>query len=45
MPFQPSLLKLNNQLVDLSTPVVMGIININPDSFFKGSLYNTDKSI
>lgn len=38
-------LKLNNKLVDLSTPIVMGIINITPDSFYKGSRFNHDKSI
>lgn len=31
------LLNCNGQLLDLSTPVVMGILNITPDSFFKNS--------
>jgi len=30
-------LNLGGQIVDLSTPVVMGIINATPDSFFQGS--------
>lgn len=38
-------LKLNNRLVDLSTPIVMGIINVTPDSFFKENRFVTDKSI
>lgn len=31
--------------MDLSTPLVMGIINITPDSFFSGSRKNTEKEI
>jgi dihydropteroate synthase len=38
-------LKLNNRLIDLSIPIVMGIINVTPDSFFKGSRINSDKSL
>ncbi len=38
-------LNLNNRLVDLSTPIVMGIVNVTPDSFYLGSRYVTDKSI
>lgn len=38
-------LKLNNQLLDLSQPIVMGIINATPDSFFAGNRHVTDKSI
>ncbi len=30
-------INLGGQLLDLSTPVVMGIINATPDSFFQGS--------
>ena len=43
----PNLLQLhlNNQLVDLSTPIVMGIVNVTPDSFFKGNRFITDKAI
>ena len=29
-------------LLDLSTPKVMGILNITPDSFFDGGKYKTD---
>lgn len=31
--------------MDLSTPLVMGIINITPDSFFSGSRKNSEKEI
>jgi len=38
-------IKLNKKLVDISSPVVMGIINNTPDSFYKGSRSTTEKSI
>lgn len=38
-------IKLNNKLYDLSTPMVMGIVNITPDSFYPGSRYRSDKSV
>jgi len=38
-------LNLNTQLVDLSTPIVMGIVNATPDSFFIGNRYITEKGI
>ena len=33
------------QLIDLSTPKVMGILNITPDSFYDGGKFRTKKSI
>jgi dihydropteroate synthase len=33
------------KLLDLKIPKVMGIINITPDSFYKGSRYNTEADI
>ena len=33
------------QLIDLSTPKVMGILNVTPDSFYDGGRYMSDKSI
>lgn len=33
------------KLLDLTIPKVMGILNITPDSFFKGSRYNSDEEI
>ena len=38
-------LKLNNRLLDLSTPVIMGIVNVTPDSFFKGNRFVTQKAV
>ncbi len=38
-------INLNNRLVDLSTPIVMGIVNVTPDSFYIGSRYRSDKTI
>jgi len=38
-------LNLNNRLVDFTTPVVMGIVNVTPDSFFPGNRFVTDKAI
>ncbi len=38
-------IKLNNKLIDLSTPIVMGIVNATPDSFFKGNRFTSDKGI
>jgi len=38
-------LKLNNRLIDLSTPQVMGIVNVTPDSFYKGSRFVSDRSL
>ena len=33
------------KLVDLSTPVVMGILNVTPDSFFDGGQYNHESKL
>lgn len=38
-------LNLQGKLIDLSTPVVMGILNITPDSFFEGSRFTTEIAI
>jgi dihydropteroate synthase len=38
-------INLNDKLIDLSTPIVMGILNTTPDSFFKGSRFVSDKGI
>lgn len=32
-------------LIDLSSPKVMGILNLTPDSFFDGGQYNSEKEI
>lgn len=38
-------LKLNKKLVDLSSPIVMGIVNVTPDSFYKGSRFTYDSTL
>jgi len=38
-------INLNGRLIDLSTPIVMGILNVTPDSFFDGGRYETEKNI
>ncbi len=40
-----STINLNGQLIDLSSPVVMGILNATPDSFYDGGAYTTDAAI
>lgn len=35
----------NGRLIDLSTPQVMGILNVTPDSFFAGSRVQTEAEI
>jgi dihydropteroate synthase len=44
-PDKPRYINAGGKLLDLETPKVMGIINITPDSFYKGSRYNTDNEI
>lgn len=36
-----SSISLNGKLLDLTNPVVMGILNVSPDSFFDGGKYTT----
>ena len=38
-------LNLNGRLIDLSSPVVMGILNCTPDSFYDGGAYTSDLTI
>lgn len=38
-------ININGQLLDLSTPKVMGIVNLTPDSFFEGSRAQTDMQV
>jgi dihydropteroate synthase len=42
---KPKYLKVKGQLIDLDVPRVMGILNITPDSFYKGSRYKDEKDI
>lgn len=38
-------LNLNGNLIDLSSPVVIGILNVTPDSFYDGGIYTTESAI
>jgi dihydropteroate synthase len=40
-----STLNLGGSLINLSSPLVMGIINVTPDSFFDGGIYTTESAI
>lgn len=44
-PIFPTSINVNGKLIDLSSPHVMGIINITPDSFFAGSRKQTEQEI
>ncbi len=36
---------LNGELIDLGSPVVMGVLNCTPDSFYDGGAYSSDNAI
>ena len=36
---------IKGKLLDLSTPKIMGILNITPDSFYDGGIFNSEKKI
>jgi dihydropteroate synthase len=42
---QLTLIQCKGQLIDLSTPKVMGILNITPDSFYDGGRYSDENAI
>ena len=42
---KPKYINVKGQLIDLNVPKVMGILNITPDSFYKGSRYQDEKQI
>lgn len=42
---KPRYINVGGKLLDLSIPRVMGIINVTPDSFYKGSRVTEDKDI
>lgn len=45
MNSNPRYINVKGKLLDLSTPRVMGILNITPDSFYKGSRFVEEKDI
>lgn len=42
---KPQYINVRGKLLDLEIPKVMGILNITPDSFYKGSRYSTEEEI
>jgi len=40
-----SLINCNGKLIDLSKPLIMGILNITPDSFYDGNKYKNNDEI
>jgi len=38
-------INIKGNLLDLKKPKIMGILNVTPDSFFDGGLYNTEKKV
>lgn len=40
-----STINLDGKIIDLTQPVVMGILNVTPDSFFDGGKYKTEKKV
>ncbi len=45
LPEKPEYINIGGKLLDLAIPRVMGIINVTPDSFYKGSRVKTEKEI
>lgn len=42
---KPKTIQCNGALISLSTPLVMGILNLTPDSFYDGGQYTNEKAI
>ncbi len=45
LPISEKIVNIRGELINLSQPVVMGILNITPDSFFDGGKYTTEREI
>ena len=45
MLYQQTTLNVNGRILDLIDPIVMGIINVTPDSFYKGSRMTSEKMV
>ena len=41
----PIYINVKGQLLDLSIPQVMGILNVTPDSFYAGSRMQTEEAV
>ncbi len=45
MLFQQQTINCKGRLLDLTNPIVMGVLNLTPDSFFDGGQYSSEKAI
>lgn len=45
MFYQQTTLNVNGRILDLMDPIVMGIINVTPDSFYKGSRMHSETAV
>jgi dihydropteroate synthase len=45
MLYEQTTLNCNGRLLDLSEPLVMGILNVTPDSFYEGSRVRTEHAL
>ncbi len=45
MIFEKQTINCRGRLLDLSSPIVMGILNLTPDSFFDGGRYTTESAM
>ena len=45
MLYEQTTLNANGHIIDLTNPIVMGILNVTPDSFFKGSRLQSEKAL
>lgn len=43
--YEKHFLNLKGHLVDISTPIVMGVLNVTPDSFYDGGKYTRERRI
>ncbi len=41
--FVKNTLNIKGNLIDLSNPIIMGILNLTPDSFYDGNIFNNKK--
>ena len=39
------ILNIKGSLLDLSSPKIMGILNVTPDSFYDGGVYSNENEI
>ena len=43
--FEPYTLNVSGKLLEVDSPIVMGILNATPDSFYSGSRCDSDEAV